>query len=226
MALALVNTVSVADYGSGATSIATAATSLTGGNLAVVFVRNNNGQTVSSITDTASNTYTLAISSRVNSGGNIGVNLEVWYAKNVTGNGSNITTVNYSASVAGRAACVLQYSGASTTAPYNGAAGVVHSSSVSVTSNPYTSNVATGVVILFCNIDDQSGSWTTPSGFTSEVASTNNVLIVFDKIVSATQTVVSTAVTHSNGSAKDLLVGVFTADAPAPSTGGGAWGYA
>jgi hypothetical protein len=219
MAIALVNTANAANYGGSASTIAAPATSLTAGNLIVTATRSNSG-TLNTVTDTASNTYTRIITFPTGSG----TVMDIWYAKNVSGNGSNVVTSTFSGNVTGRAICTLQYSGLSTTAPYNALAYGQSSNATSVTTLPYTSNVPNSVVILFCNIDDQTGSWTTPSGFTNEVASTNNVYIVFDKIVSALQTVQTTTVTHSNASSKAVIPVVFSETAAAGGSGG-QWAY-
>ncbi len=84
-----------ASSGAGVTSLALAATSLTGGNDIVIAVSiKDTTVSVSSITDTAGNTYTLK--SSVNNSTDI--RCEEWGAHNVTGNGSNIVTVNFSGS--------------------------------------------------------------------------------------------------------------------------------
>jgi hypothetical protein len=106
MAIAAVNG-ATASSAAGVTSLALAATSLTAANdivIAVCIITTT--VSVSSITDTAGNTYTQKTA------GNNSTNVreEVWTSHNVTGNGSNVVTVNFS----GSTACAIaseQYSG-------------------------------------------------------------------------------------------------------------------
>ena len=99
-----------------ATTIASAAASHTAGNmLAVHVVSGDSAQNVSSIADTAGNTYTLVASSRIQDAA-IGT-VETWVAANIAGNASNVVTATYTASVSFRRIIVTQFSGRATTAP-------------------------------------------------------------------------------------------------------------
>lgn len=107
MAIAYVN----GSSGSSATSsIAATAFSVTTGNAIIVCIGTDNDpvRTVSSISDTAGNTYSSA------GGYTNGVNrIEIWFAQNITGNASNVVTITLSGSAVGRIA-VHQYSGCAT----------------------------------------------------------------------------------------------------------------
>jgi hypothetical protein len=85
------------------TNIAASAYSSVAGNLIVAVVRHANG-TISSVTDTAGDTFTRAI-------GPIGTDpdVELWYAANVAGHSSNAVTANFSASGSFRSIVVTEY---------------------------------------------------------------------------------------------------------------------
>jgi len=112
MAIAYVN--GVGNYQSAsATTIAAPAANHTTGNLLVVFVgMYGNSVTVSSIADTAGNTYTY-VTRKVGTYNTI----ECWYAKNITGNTNNVVTATFGGSIDDRTITVDQYSGCDTTAP-------------------------------------------------------------------------------------------------------------
>jgi len=114
MAIAYVN--GVGNYAPAeATTIAAPAANHTSGNLLVVFVgMNSSSVTVSSIADTAGNTYTKVTSIKDSE---INDTIECWYAKNITGNANNVVTATFSGSVGYRTITVDQYSGCDTSAP-------------------------------------------------------------------------------------------------------------
>jgi len=123
MAIAYVN--GVGNYAPAlTTTIAAPAANHTTGNLLVVFVgMNSTSVTVSSIADTAGNTYTKVTSIKDSE---INDTIECWYAKNITGNANNVVTATFSGSVGYRTITVDQYSGCDTSAPldqYNTGAG-------------------------------------------------------------------------------------------------------
>ncbi len=96
-------------------SIAAPATNHTSANLIVVIGSCGGGDAtnITSITDTAGNTYT-----RINGAfDSFAGNVEIWYAKNIIGNASNIVTTNFNTTYIDRGIRVHQYSGCDTTAP-------------------------------------------------------------------------------------------------------------
>ena len=119
-------------------TIAAPATNHTAGNLLVVFVssKNGDGTDVTAIADTAGNTYTriTGIVSRYAGWSEI----EMWYAKNITGNANNIVTVTFNASYTNRGIQVLQYSGCDPTAPLDQSA-----VGEDFTATPATANITT-----------------------------------------------------------------------------------
>src|SRR5688500_6029731 len=93
-------------------SISTGTFAATAGNLIAVLIRIGGEGVVSSITDTAGNTYTLATSDT-----SWDPNLLCYYAKNITGHATNAVTVNFSPSALYSWAFAIQYSGLNTTSP-------------------------------------------------------------------------------------------------------------
>ena len=108
-----------------------------------------------SIADTARNIYTLATNSRVQVASGVQVDLEIWYAKNITGNASNVVTVTWNKSTNSSGLVVLQYSGADTVNPFEGAT-TGATTGTSVTSNGF-SPAASGNV-------DVAGGWDAVQG--------------------------------------------------------------
>src|SRR5581483_4261976 len=95
--------------GTSGTNIAFSATSLTAGNLIVVQIRwGAVSVTVSSVTDTAGNTYVQAGTDQNMVVGGTDF-LSLWYAQNTIGNASNIVTINFSSSSSNVYATTAQY---------------------------------------------------------------------------------------------------------------------
>lgn len=123
-------------------SIATASFVATTGNLIVVVVRCGTNGLVSSVTDTAGNTYVEAISSTGQD-----PKIFIYYAKNITGHATNVVTVNFSPSAEFSWACAVQYSGLDTVSPVD-AIDVKTGTGVSdLVSDPF-STAREGVVVL------------------------------------------------------------------------------
>jgi chitodextrinase len=87
----------------------------TAGNLNVVAIGWGGGVTVSSVTDTKGNTYTLAVGPTATSFGNA----SIYFAKNIAaaGAGGNSVTVTFSAAAGFPDIRIAEYSGINTTAP-------------------------------------------------------------------------------------------------------------
>lgn len=192
MAIAYVNSpTSFADDGNAYTSQVTGSFNVSAGNLVVVGVWwVDGGVAVTSITDTAGNTYSATAAKTQNAG--TGRSSQLWYAKNTTANAANIITVNLGS--ARRLAIVAaQYSGLDTTAPIDAAVGGQDDAGASstLTSASFTTTQADELIVQFGN-----GSGTTVtvgSGYTSRATSGQRTL--GDKIVSAIQTGVTSSMT-------------------------------
>ncbi len=162
-AIARVNSASLGDNAAAAT-IAAPATSHTAGNLLVVYIAwAGTTVTVTGITDTAGNTYsqcTGALASDVNAGRS-----DLWFAKNIAGNASNVVTVTFSASIDFRRIAVFQYSGADTVSPFEVAVNT-SGTGTSLTS-PSFSPAASGNVNVAGGDQSASGNtWTAGANYT------------------------------------------------------------
>jgi hypothetical protein len=115
VAIAFVNS-AVGNNDASATSLAAASANHTTGNLVVVGVVWSNNVNANVPTDTAGNTY-VSTGVRVNNG--TSDHIEIFYAKNITGNAANVVTANFAAAATFRRIVVLQYSGCHTTAPFD-----------------------------------------------------------------------------------------------------------
>ncbi len=144
------------------TSIAASAQNHTSGNLIVVSAYGYGGgyPYVSSIADTAGNTYTRADRYTRDAA----VCQEVWYAYNITGHASNVVTVTFNSSVIYRQIGVHQYSGGYiSSAPLD-----VHSvgvgSGTALSCSAVTTNYANELMFAFFTIN-QTPTFTAGSGF-------------------------------------------------------------
>lgn len=153
--IALVNSTSNSGSGSSTTIDATAANHTTG-NLLVVIARNG-GTTgaTHSITDTAGNTYIQLNTTLANNG--LG-NASFWYAKNITGNASNVVRCTYSTGCTFRGIIVVQYSGLDTTAPLDANPTPINTNAnhAGETSNTFSTTQADEVIIAAAAYDNGS----------------------------------------------------------------------
>ena len=101
------------NLGTGGTIANDTALNTTTGNCLIVCVSTYD-ETVSSISDTAGNTYTKAIQQDRSAGTQ---NVEIWYAQNITGNASNVTTATFTGDTSDRGISVSEFSGISTNSP-------------------------------------------------------------------------------------------------------------
>jgi hypothetical protein len=94
--------------------------SQTAGNMNVVIIGwDDVASTVTCVTDTAGNTYTLALNPTVG----IGISQSIYYAKNIHASASNTVTVKFSAPARSPDVRVLEYSGLDTINPLDAGAG-------------------------------------------------------------------------------------------------------
>jgi hypothetical protein len=115
----------------------------TAGNLNVVIIGWDDATAnVQAVTDSAGNTYTLALPANVGTG----LSQTIFYAKNIVASASNTVTVTFSVPAASPDVRVLEYSGLDTIAPLDGAAGDSGISAV-LDSGPITTTTAGDLVI-------------------------------------------------------------------------------
>src|ERR1051326_3467595 len=173
------------------------------------------------VTDTAGNTYTLVATVGGDTGTNLTHVVAILYAKNITGNGSNVINIAFSRSSSPENpprinAFALQYSGLSTSAPLDQSVATEGSLGSSVTSGSFTTTAADELLFaIAANVSDDVTACVAGTGYTledSSVASASNYGIgVEDKIVSSIQTGVTTSMTFTltNNNYPGIVVATF-----------------
>lgn len=189
MAIAYVNGSKIAEVSGVAASSASApAINAVTGNLIVVGTR---GVNITAMSDTAGNTYTK-IAYYAGAGS---TNITFWYAKNITGNASNIVTATFASSTGYYNITVVQYSGIDQTSPldvYDTAQGT----GTSVTSGAFTTTNANDLILCYASTNSIISGYSAGSGFTLR---DNGALGAFqEKIVSTIQTSTTASMSHSN----------------------------
>lgn len=208
MAIALVNSVKGESGASSVSSLPAASFAASAGNLIAVLARYDSTQTITSITDTAGNTYVSAIDVSATVG-----KLSLWYAKNTVANIANIITVNFSASAAFCVVEAAQYSGLHLTSPLDVAVGGSSTGTGTVATSPAASTaVADEVVIAGGMVSNLGAAWSslTPLGYTAEQQDSNAIAIFADQIYSSTLSTTTWTYTNTDTvSAKAICVASF-----------------
>ncbi|HTM89353.1 MAG TPA: IPT/TIG domain-containing protein [Terriglobales bacterium] len=164
----------------------------TQGNLNLVVVGwNDTSASVSSISDSAGNTYLLAIGPTTASG----ARQSIYYAKNIKG-GSNMVTVNFSQAASSPDVRVLEYSGASTTSPLDVTAGA---SGSSTTANSGLATTTAANELIFAADTIATGTPGPGTGFTARIITQPDSDIAEDKIGSTAGTYSATAPVSPSG---------------------------
>jgi hypothetical protein len=154
---------------SSGSSIAATAFSVTTGNFVVCQVAWNGGPTVTGVTDNASppNVFTGLHLTNIGSGE---VNSQLWYAKNVTGNASDVITASLSGGVTNilGIACI-QYSGVDTSSPadVDDTSGTGGSNGNSTTTAAITTSTANELIIVAQGLDRASTAALASTGYSS-----------------------------------------------------------
>jgi chitodextrinase len=154
----------------------------TSGDLNVVVVGwNDSSSTVSAVSDSSGNTYSLAVVPTVVSGF---LSQSIYYAKNIAGAaaGANTVTVKFNTAATHPDIRILEYAGLDITNPLDNAGGASGNSATS-TSASVTTTYATDL-ILGANMVYTSTSGP-GAGFTSRVITSPDGDIAEDKVVSA-----------------------------------------
>jgi hypothetical protein len=200
--------------GADAATIVSTAASQTAGNTLIVSTRSTSGATVTSMTDTAGNTFMRIAREPYTTGGSM---IEMWAAYDTLGHATNQVTVTYSASNSNRAVNHVQFSGLAEVSALEAVAdieGVV----TSLTTPTMWTTVADGVIVSFAQIDDTGRTWTPDTGYTSGAQDASTVTFTQYKIVSALQVGVTTTAAVSGGAG---TVRMITAAFNAPVSGSG-----
>lgn len=146
---------------SGDTSIVTTGTSHTAGNSLIALIAWGGSATISSISNTASDTFNLCTGT--NGATPAGTNYAIYVAHSINGNASDVTTVSLSGSASYRSLIVVEYSGLDTTSTCETAA--KGSGGTTVTTASF-SPAASGNLNIALGVPENSGNWTAGSGYT------------------------------------------------------------
>jgi hypothetical protein len=134
------------------TTTTTAALSTTTGNFIAVAINFAiNSSSVSSVTDTAGNTYHQCGNCSANSSNN---QEDVWYAYNITGNASNVVTVNLGSAAQYLYVSQVQFSGVKTTSPAQDSNNGFATGATSVTTASISPSNANGLNFVSFNISN------------------------------------------------------------------------
>jgi hypothetical protein len=218
MAINYVNSASPI-IGDSGTPTSFAATSLTAGNLIAVSVRWSGAVTLNSITDTAGNTY-AQVDTQVITGSD---HMSLWYAQGVTGNGSNVVTLNFSAAPGGGSiyAVTAQYSGLATSSTLDTSVKGTHATGP-VTSPSFSTAQAEELIVSTASVSAGNGATLTPSGTsgsynkrTTSIVGGLDITSLADYIASSVQ---SGATATWSDSASDNI-GIIVATFKAPAAG-------
>lgn len=215
------------DAAASASSITTVESpATTTGSLMVVGVRCNSvSVTVTSVTDTALNTYTKAagpITSSVTS-------LELWRAYNLTANAANFVTANFSSSVGSRDIFALEFSGiVSTEDPFDVTANAAAAASLSATTGTFTTTTPTQLIVAISQHESGSGTWWAYDpdhlGVIGVAVVGNPVVAAAFKVVTAIQTGATVTMGSTSNVPRQLIVATFKV--ASVSGGGGSYAFA
>ena len=194
------------------TSPITCTLNVTTGNFVIVNLRctQSSSVTISSVSDTAGNTWTVG--SKLNIGTN--TMIQSAYAYNVTGNASDVITVNYSSTAGFAQIWADQFSGIQTSStPFDSTA--TGTGGTSVTSGTYSTVQNNELAYAIASAESASGSWTAGTGFTAaQAAPASQGVASFSEyqIYSSIQSGVTASVSgNTTGAAAGLIVYTFKA---------------
>jgi len=157
-----------------ASSIASPAGNDLNGSLLVAFIAGETGpRTISSITDTAGNTWLAVPNAYRSIAGALNPEWgDLWYCRNAIGNAANVVTANLSGAATFRSIHIHSYPNADLLAPVAGeASNTLTIAGTSITSRSYTPPVG-GVGVVGINPEQGQASWTPGDGYTTRTTET------------------------------------------------------
>src|SRR5580658_1755372 len=185
------------------------------GDLNVVVVGwNDVSHTVSAVTDTLGNQYTLAVGPTQYSAGEL--SQSIYYAKNISAANAaaNSVTVTFNAAAAYPDIRILEYSGASLTSPVDVTSTGTGNSATSTTTAVTTTNAND---LLFAANMVSTGTTGPGTGFTSRIITTPDGDIAEDRLVAATGSYTATAPLNPAGAWVIQMVAFSAISTPAPT---------
>ena len=203
---------------SGATVAVVYASAQTAGNLNVVIVGwSDSTATVSTVTDTKGNVYTLAVGPIVVPGA---VSQSIYYAKNIAGAaaGGNTVTVRFSTTASYPDVRILEYNGLDVNTPLDGGMGAVGSAATSDSGALVTTN---GNDLLVGANTVLTSTTAAGAGYTNRIITDPDGDLVEDRVVTAVGTYHATATLSSGGSwVMEVVAFKAAGAAPAPTAPG------
>lgn len=193
------------------------------GNLLAVLIRTAIFGSITSITDTAGNTYQRF----GNTYSDVGANdfVQWWYAKNIIGNASNVLSVTFTSNVQFAALLVYQIAGADPGSPTDTGADVGNATvSTTVATSPSFSTASANEIILFgCNVAALSETWTAGliGGVTATLNTDSNKIASAEYVIApAIQSGITASASYNSSATVVYAVAAFKA---APSSNSGAF---
>lgn len=217
MAIAFVNLVEKTAFGATSTGNL-AAFNVTSGNFILVSVHVHSTISVTSITDTAGNTYTLLATNSPGSGWD----QEVWGAHNVSGNANNVITINLDGTETSWGAIAGQYSGVKLTSALDvSSAKATAGAATSITSDSFTPTTSTGVAVSFvATSSGDNGSYTAGTNYTLRSSSGNT--LTFEDRLSAPASSQTCSISWANSTNDNRMLVVVLKAEPTDLTLSGA----
>jgi len=214
-ALAFVNCKGAGSAGSSVSTLQSGAISATAGNAVYIYAvfKAACGASTLTVSDLDSDTFTAIGSKVANASG--AMCSYMWYCKNLVGNASEKYTVNWTGGgSAPLSFSVIQFSGQDTSSPFDQTATPGFGNvATTATTGTWTTTSANEIMVTGMGSYALSRTWTGDTGWTLDstclAPSDQNATIQY-KIVSSTQTGISTVVTISGaGTYIDALVATF-----------------
>lgn len=227
MAIARVNNTSGDHADTPATSITTTALNCVAGNfLVVALVQSASAsRTISTISDTAGNTYHWGPPTRLSNGAVIGT-MQLAYAYNILGNASNQVTITLDLLTNNTiVAIVAQYSGVKTSADPYDTEGSAGTGTGSATTGSFTPSAAGELVFSAGGIANSTGGFSAGSGFSilqSYDYTTGGICTAVQDIINSSGSAQTANMTSSHtGTDMAIVAAVFKADVGGGGGGGG-----
>lgn len=198
----------------GSTTIASSAKSTTSTNIILVAVKREGNFTVTGVTDTAGNTYTQILAEVW---GTTEPRLDLWYAKNIISNASNVVTATFSGSATYRRIIQMEISGCDTVTPIQGTPTSAEGTGISYSCGSITIS-STGILVI------SLGGYTTLGALTNDSTPTGVIDIALSDVFNGYSIVssgssVSPAAHTTSGNDRWTFAAVFFKDAAAGSSG-------
>lgn len=184
------------------TTVAGSAMNQVTGHFNVVFVAwldASNSINVTSVTDTAGNTYTPGVKNNSNN-----TSSQMFYAKNLIAHASNVVTATFSSTTQYRSIIVADYSGVTIGTPLDVEATVANGTNATITSSSFSTSNPDDLIVV-CSTG--SPAFSAGTGYT--LRSSGNYAALEDKNVSSVQSSVTATMTQTGSNSFNCHVMAF-----------------